>query len=291
MAAMQMQIGFTFEQAIKNLGNALQSPLASRYIDLVIQASYSGGSVSNLIQNASVDMGNFLTIEKEKKSGLSQYVVVLYMGQVILIVLCAILVVQFLPQLTSISSIGSIGGGTSNSLAGFLGGASDIGSVPMERDMFFLVYLNGLFGGLVIGKISSGRIKDGIKHSLILLIIALLAWDFYVLPASSSTGPAVQIHVVSYPTSGLAGFKTSQPLVVNVTNSKGAPIPSEVVKFIVAGGGIANPATTPTDSEGEASTVITLSGTPGPDVVLITAGISYATVSINATAGVGNSGS
>ena len=138
-AAKQMNIGFTFEQALNSMGKSIGSPLATRYIDLVIQASYAGGSVSNLIQNAAIDMGTFLTIDKEKKSGLSQYTVVLYMGQVVLIVLSAILVVQFIPQLVEITKIGSAG------LGSFLGTA-DIANVTIERNLFFLVYLNGLFG-------------------------------------------------------------------------------------------------------------------------------------------------
>ena len=132
----------------------------------------------NLIQNAAIDMGTFLTIEKEKKSGLSQYTVVLYMGQVVLIVLAAIMVVQFIPQIVEITKISSAG------LSGFLG-TSDIANVTIERNLFLLVYLNGLFGGLVIGKISEGKIKGGLKHSLILMIIALLAWDIYVPPNST----------------------------------------------------------------------------------------------------------
>ncbi len=80
-----MSIGFTFEQALHNLGDSLESDLSKRYIDLVIQASYSGGSVSNLIQQAAIDMGNFLTIDKEKRSGLARYTIVLYTGQVVLI--------------------------------------------------------------------------------------------------------------------------------------------------------------------------------------------------------------
>ena len=126
----QMAVGYTFEQALQNLGKALGSGLATRYIDLVIQASYSGGSVSNLIQNAAIDMGTFLTIEKEKKSGLSQYTVVLYMGQVILIVLAAIMVVQFIPQIVAITKIGSAG------LSGFLG-TSDIGSVTYREESVY----------------------------------------------------------------------------------------------------------------------------------------------------------
>ncbi len=275
-ASKQMAIGYTFEQALNNLGNSLGSPLAKRYIDLVIQASYSGGSVSNLIQQAAIDMGTFLTIEKEKISGLSQYTVVLYMGQVVLIVLAAIMVVQFIPQIVEITKIGSAG------LSGFLG-TSDIANVTIERNLFFLVYLNGIFGGLVIGKISTGKVREGLQHSLILIIIALLAWDFYVLPNSSGTTQQVQIHIVSYDHTGIPGFPTKDPLVVNITDTSGAPVSSAGVSFIITGGGTVNPASAATDASGEANTKITLGPAIGPYVVLITSGSAQTSVVINAT--------
>src|ERR1700722_10832140 len=56
MVAKQMQIGYTFEEAMRNLADSLHSPLIEKYVDLVIQASYSGGTVANLIQRASADM-------------------------------------------------------------------------------------------------------------------------------------------------------------------------------------------------------------------------------------------
>ncbi len=96
------------------------------------------------------------------------------------------MVVQFIPQLTEITQIGNAG------LSGFLGQA-DIGNVPIERDLFFLVTINGLFGGLIIGKISEGKVKHGLKHWLILMLIALIAWDVYVLPASN--GPTQNVTV------------------------------------------------------------------------------------------------
>jgi len=280
IASRQMSIGFTFEQALHNLGDSLESELSKRYIDLVIQASYSGGSVSNLIQQAAIDMGNFLTIDKEKRSGLAQYTVVLYTGQVVLIVLAAIMVVQFIPQLAEITQIGNAG------LSGFLG-QSDIGNVPIERDLFFLVTINGLFGGLIIGKISEGKIKHGLKHSLILMLIALIAWDAYVLPASSGPTQNVTVHVVSYDKTGLAGFPTLDPLVVNVTNSQGQPVDNAIVSFAIANGGSISPTTANTDISGQAIVKVTLGSIPGPYAVVITSGNSQVTVTITAAAGNG----
>jgi len=71
-AAKQMQIGYSFEEAMRNLGKLIDNNLVKNYIDLVIQASYSGGSVSGLIQRAASDMNTFISIDKEKRAGLSQ---------------------------------------------------------------------------------------------------------------------------------------------------------------------------------------------------------------------------
>jgi archaeal flagellar protein FlaJ len=280
ISARQMAIGFTFEQALHNLGDSIESDLAKRYIDLVIQASYSGGSVSNLIQQAAIDMGNFLTIDKEKRSGLSQYTVILYTGQVVLVVLAAIMVVQFVPQLSEITQIGSAG------LSGFLG-QSDIGNVTIERDLFFLITINGMFGGLIIGKISEGRIKHGIKHALILMLIGLIVWDAYVLPAVNGPAQNVTVAVVSYDKTGLASFPTQDPLVVNVTNSQGQAVDNAQVTFAIGGGGTITPATINTDVAGQATVKVTLGPTAGPDAIVITSGNSQVSISITAVSGQG----
>ncbi len=272
IAAKQMQVGLTFEQTFQNLGNSINSDLARRYSDLVVQASYSGGAVANLIQKASTDMGIFLALDQEKRSGLSQYTVVLYTGQAVLIALCAIMVVEFIPELADLGQIGAAG------LGGLLGTA-DIGSVNVERLFFFLVVINGFLGGLVIGKISEGKIKHGLKHSLVLMLIALVAWNAFVLP--SLTGPSNDhITVVSYDSTGVAGFPLQDPIVVQVTNAKGNPVVSAPVTFTVSGGGSASPATVATATDGQASTKITLGPYPGQYVVVITVGNSETNVTI-----------
>jgi archaeal flagellar protein FlaJ len=262
MVAKQMQIGYTFEEAMRNLADGLHSPLIEKYVDLVIQASYSGGTVANLIQRASADMGIFLGIEREKRAGLSQYTLILYTAQVILIALSAILVVQFLPDLASISSIGS------TALAGSILGQADIGSVPLQTDLFFLVVINGFLGGLVIGKISESKVKHGIKHALILVLIGFLAWTLFVVPATSGAGVHYNYSVLSYDKTGDAGIPLKDPVVVQVNNTDGTPAVGVLVTFgLIGPGGTASgtivPTTADTDSSGQASAVIVLGSTAG----------------------------
>jgi len=290
VVAKQMEIGFTFEQAMRNLAVSLESSLVDKYIDLVIQASYSGGAVANLIQRASADMGTFLNIENEKRAGLSQYMLILYAAQVILIAICAILVVQFLPNLSAISSIG-----TSN-LAGSILAGSDIGKVPLERDLYLLVVVNGFLGGLVIGKISEGKVKHGIKHGLILVLIALIAWSLFVVPATSNASVAYNVKVTSYGSSGFTGLAVQHPFVVSVNDTLGAPKASTLVVFTIAGppgstGAQVIPSSIATGPSGKATVAVVLGSVAGPYTVTVTVNQASSTsVTIEATASLGGGG-
>jgi flagellar protein FlaJ len=279
MVAKQMQIGYTFEQAMRNLGKALNSQLVDRYVDLVVQASYSGGSVANLIQRASADLSTFLSIEREKRAGLSQYMLILYAAQVILISLSAILVVQFLPDLKSIASIGS------TSLGDSILGQSDIGTVSVERDLFFLVLINGFMGGLVIGKISEAKIKHGLKHGLILMLIGLVAWTIFVDPATSTSAATYSVTIVSYGQQGPAGLPETAPLIANVTTSAGQPAVTVLVTFTIVGGGGAKlvPSSATTDENGQATTQVWLGTAGGIYTVEATVGSNSSSVNILAT--------
>ena len=263
IAAKQTQLGYSFEQAMRNLEKMVGSKLVGNYTDLVVQASYSGGSVSDLIRKASEDMDTFLTLEAEKLAGLKQYQMILYTSQVILIGICIVMLQQFWPSLQNLSFAGGTGG------VGFLAKA-DIGDVTVERDMFYLLVINGFLGGLVIGKISEGSIKHGIKHGLIIVIIAFGAFTFMITPP----GPEdTKIRVVSYMDTGYPGLPVLKPLIVNVTDSHGVAKPSALVKFSIDGtGGNVIPNQLNADRDGIAQVKVQLGTKPGPYIVTVTAG-------------------
>jgi archaeal flagellar protein FlaJ len=276
-AAKQMEIGYSFEEAMRNLGKLIDNDLVSKYIDLVVQASYSGGSVSGLIQRAAADLNAFIAIDKEKRAGLQQYTLILYTGQVVLIALAAILVIQFLPSLSAISQIGSAG------LGGFLG-TSDIGSVTVERDMFYLVLINGFLGGLVIGKLAEGKLKYGLKHSVALILIALIAWTFFVTPLVS-TSQQYNVTLVQYDLTGTAGLSLKDPLIVVITNTQGNPVNNTFVSFSITSpsngvGASVNPTSASTDVNGTAQTVITIGDTSGTYTVYVTVGATVVPIPI-----------
>lgn len=270
VAAQQTRLGFTFEQAMMNLGESLKSDLIKRYSELVVQASYSGGAVSSLIQRASLDMRTFLSIQKEKDSGLKQYIYILYFAQIILIAICVTMVIQFLPSLQQLSVLGSTGGG-------FFGG-SDLANVTVESDMLYLLLISGFLGGLVIGKVSEGQLKLGLKHSLVLLVITLVAWQFTVVAPVSADN--YNVTVVSYDKSGVAGLPMKNPLAVKVTGQDGKPASGVLVSFSATGDTRFSPSSLVTDALGTAKTTVILGSSVGVVEITITAGSNSTTITV-----------
>lgn len=270
VAAQQTKLGFTFEHAMMNLGESLKSDLIKKYSELVVQASYSGGAVSSLIQRASLDMRTFLSIQKEKDSGLKQYIYILYFAQVILIATCVVMVIQFLPSLQQISILGRSGGG--------FFGDSDIANVTVESNMLYLLLISGFLGGLVIGKVSEGQLKLGLKHSLVLLVLTILAWQFTVVAPVSADN--YNVTVVSYDRVGIAGLPMKNQLVVKVTNPDGKPAPGVLVSYSSSVDTRFSPSSIVTDSLGMAKTTVILGKTVGVIEITITAGSNSTTISL-----------
>ena len=77
------------------------------------------------------------------------------------------LVMQF-NLLPMISDLGGSSG------VGLTENTTEIDPEEFSRPLLVMIIVQSLFAGLVIGKVSEGSIKSGIKHSFILLGITLL---------------------------------------------------------------------------------------------------------------------
>ena len=84
---------------------------------------------------------------------------------------------KILPIATNLSE--SVGGISGNEIIGelgtSLGGSGKVASAEeLTRPFLWFLVVQGFFTGLVIGKLSEGTIKPGLKHSFILVTLALL---------------------------------------------------------------------------------------------------------------------
>jgi flagellar protein FlaJ len=272
IASTSMTFGKSFEESMKAMAQSLHSDLISRYTMLVVQASYSGGAVADLILKASEDMRSIISIEREKEGNLHQYVLIFYFAQAIIIFIIYMLTTSLLPFVEQI--------GTTS----MLGNSSDIGTIDFARGFFHMIILNSIFGGLIIGKISEGEARFGLKHVVVLVAVGYIASALFILPPQvAQAGPQINITVVSGDQQeGIVATPLNDPIVFKLTDSAGNPIQSTSVAFNILPEGKVNPVSGKSDKNGQVKTNVVLGTDPGKYIIVVTA--NGASAKANATA-------
>ncbi len=263
LAASSLMLGNSFEESMKKTSASLKSELISKYIDLVVQASYTGGAVSNLILKASEDMRSMIMIEREMQGNLQQYVMIFYFAQLILIVMVYILSTQLFPFLTD-SGMKALFGG------------SGIGDLNFKQGFFHLLIINALIGGIIIGKITEGSAKDGLKHSVILTVVSYLACVLIIIPAA--TGDTITIKVVSGDgQKGYVSMPLENQIMFQVLGSSGKPVENAVLDVSISPSGEVLDNLRSTDETGNVSIRVALGDTPGTYQIVAKSGDASAT--------------
>ncbi len=258
--ASMMLLGKSFEEGMKSMAVSLKSVMITKYVNLVIQASYTGGSVHELILKASEDMRAMLMIEKEMLGNLSQYTLILYLAQAILVFTAYILTVQLVPFIQ--------GAGSS-----MLFGSTDLKSINFTQSFFHLIMINAAISGIIVGKITEGSASDGLKHSAILMAGCYLVCVLLLIPAGNGGTANYIITVVSgdgqsvYP-----GLPAPQPIVFKVTDKSGNPQPNVYVEFSIKPGGTVTPSYDQTDNSSLISVKVNTGFDAGKYTITATAG-------------------
>ena len=84
-----------------------------------------------------------------------------------------------------------------------------------------LIILNAIFGGLIIGKISEGEARYGLKHVVVLVAVGYIACALFILPPTvEQVGPKINITVVSRGDQpGLPNLALKDPIVFKLTDT------------------------------------------------------------------------
>lgn len=165
--ANQLTLGFTLNQALDNFARDTNSRVIARAVGLISEAERAGGKIESVLNSVSKSVDQIEKLRKERKAAVSNLVTQGYMIFIVFIVIMLVLEFKILPLVTDLEGGGNVG------LTGQPAGP------PMDPDdfampLFVMLLVQSTFAGLVIGKISEGSIKNGFKHSFILLSITLL---------------------------------------------------------------------------------------------------------------------
>lgn len=172
--ANQIEIGIPIERALQTFAKDTNSALIRRATALINEAERSGGEIDYILESTAKSISEVEKLKKERRSTVYNLVVQGYIIFFTFIGIILIMQIKILPLTEGITSLGKIGGLRTDFsvLKNQMPESSTY--ADFSQPLLYLLIAQGVFMGLIIGKISEGSLKSGIKHSLILVSIAFL---------------------------------------------------------------------------------------------------------------------
>ncbi len=162
--------GGNFEDALRDFGRRVDTKLAKRTTVLLSEISRSGGEIRDVLDIVSKHIRELQTIEEERMSQLRMYVAIVYLAFFIFLFIDYVLVQTFFAKIESLKGAVKESGGL------FL--MAEMSLATIKTSMFHMSVVQGIFGGLVAGKMGEAAIGAGLKHSLVLIVIAFVVFTF-----------------------------------------------------------------------------------------------------------------
>lgn len=161
--ANQLSIGINLNVAFSTFAKETGSTAIARAVGLISEAEKAGGKIETILESVAKSVNQIEDLKKERKSAVSNLVTQGYIIFLVFIVIMLVLEFKILPLVSDLSGA-----------EGLTVSVKSLDPDSFSMPLFVMLLVQSLFAGLVIGKISEGSVKNGIKHSFILLVTTLL---------------------------------------------------------------------------------------------------------------------
>lgn len=172
--AAQISWGVPATEALRLFAVRVKTPMVQRVVAIIVKSSDAGGDVADVLTMVSHDTKEKQLTEDERRIAMSTYIAVIYISFLVFLVTIWILNATFLPKMLEAS--------------GALEGGATAVSSPLAQNLPEVVYniriaffvatiVHGLGDGILAGVLDNGKIPTGLRHSFIMLIIALLGFQ------------------------------------------------------------------------------------------------------------------
>lgn len=172
--ANQISLGIPLKVSFETFARDIGSKSITRSVNIISEAEKAGGKIDDILDSVVKSVSQVEKLKKERKAAIYNLVVQGYIIFFIFIVIMLVMQYKILPIASQMGEqMGDISGSGISGFGGLIGSAR---ATPeqMARPFLWLLIAQGFFAGLVIGKLSEGSMKSGLKHSFILLVISLL---------------------------------------------------------------------------------------------------------------------
>jgi flagellar protein FlaJ len=166
--------GMPISEAFENFTKKAGTRMAKRVIVLLEIAFKNGGNVSENLETIQKYVTELRNLEKERKSALQPYTYTIYISFAVFIAISVILSSQFFTQIESVKQLLVT---THISNANVFSALSGVDIAQIDSLLLNMAIIEAIFGGLAAGKIGSGSYVSGIKHVVVMIIIAVIAFN------------------------------------------------------------------------------------------------------------------
>ena len=168
----QIEWGIPVRKCFMTFANDTRNKVIKRSMSIIIEAEESGGEISDVLESVVESVLTLKKMKDDQKSTAYSQVVQGYIIFFFFIGIMLLLQLKLFPQLTGLGTTGDVSGIAV--IPGFGGASEAEAHFSLDRMFFYLIVVQGLFAGLMIGKFSEGKFQKGILHSLILITFAVL---------------------------------------------------------------------------------------------------------------------
>jgi archaeal flagellar protein FlaJ len=173
----QLEWGIPFREALIRFSKNTRNKVITRSVTIIIEAEQSGGNIQDVLEGVTSSVVQIKKIRDERRANSFSQIIQGYLVFFIFIAIMIVLQIFLLPQLADVS--GDVFSGVTYT-GGVTSGDLDSETLPVsinfENIFIFLILIQGLFAGLMVGKFSEGSIKYGVRHSFILMLVGYLAF-------------------------------------------------------------------------------------------------------------------
>jgi flagellar protein FlaJ len=168
-----MDWGGNFTEALVRFEKRVSTPSIARTVTLITKASEMSGQIGEVLSIASSDAKMSEVLKRERMSEMFIYTAIIYISFFVFLFVVGVMASQFLPVLASVPTKGIPS----------TGALSGLGTVPMDtikRILYHACLVQAFFSGMIAGQMGESSLSAGVKHACVLLIIALIAFNFVI---------------------------------------------------------------------------------------------------------------
>src|SRR3989337_100818 len=167
--------GMPVEDSFENFANRTGTKTARRVTVLLEMALKIGGDIRTNLEMIQKHVTELQNLEKERKSSLAPYTYTIYISFAVFLGIAVILSSQFFSQFEVVQQLLSKSPGATSGGA-FFSSIKDVNFSALNQILFNMSIIEAVFGGLVAGKIGAGTYVAGIKHIIVMIVMAVVAF-------------------------------------------------------------------------------------------------------------------